>query len=308
MPRLIGLNDGINTIGNYTSKPILAQESLSDSNIQNAKTLINQQWKSWDKVQDEAFLGFNSLEPGRGYVINTTGVSSAKLPDDAPMIIWDVPAIVGDNMLAFPLNNVKMDVNPRVEADVFRRVEATRWKSYLKNAEDEFQGFLLYVQEQGYYVKVKKVMSDILPEIKSWVTDQLKSYQLIQGMSGYARKDHNHDDRYVTQTEFYNQFSVRQVYSNQIDLTWGNYFVINFSNGSDIRFLNVPILGGGAFRVFFIELRNAANYYITWPSGIIWNKGVAPTFTSNKRDILGFMLTESNTIFGFRVGKDLPLS
>lgn len=170
----IQVKPGINTVGNYTVADIPAVKAFVDANIHNAKTLKDKKWVSWDKGSPELFNGFNDVESCRGYVVNARKGALVYLEDDYVADIYDVPAILGDNMLCVPLQDVDVtETNKRFSANVYKKVINNRWVSFTKGSPVAFQGFLKFDENQGYFVKVTEVFPDkrgsYLPDVLRYI-------------------------------------------------------------------------------------------------------------------------------------------
>lgn len=78
-----------------------------------------------------------------------------------------------------------------------------------------------------------------------------------------------------------------------INLSLGNYFTNTVTGASTIAVTNVG--ASGTVSSFILELVNGGSAAITWPTGITWAGGVAPTLTSSGTDVLGFYTSNNGT-------------
>ena len=78
-----------------------------------------------------------------------------------------------------------------------------------------------------------------------------------------------------------------------LDVSLSNYFVCNCSGSMTFSFSNVP--SDADVISLVIELHNAGNHVLTFPSNVKWGGGAAPTFTAGASDLIGFITTDGGT-------------
>lgn len=88
-------------------------------------------------------------------------------------------------------------------------------------------------------------------------------------------------------------------------LASGTYFIKTFVAGAiTMSVAGTPV--AGIVASFIFDMTNAGLATITWMTGTKWALGVAPTFTSAGRDILGFYTHDGGTTWvGLVLGKDV---
>lgn len=89
--------------------------------------------------------------------------------------------------------------------------------------------------------------------------------------------------------------------NGELDLSLARYFKITLTSPLVVSLTNKPT---DEVYVYFVELKNAGNFNITWQGAIKWNKNQSPAFLANKTDLIGFLQTKE-TLFGFRIGKEI---
>lgn len=89
-----------------------------------------------------------------------------------------------------------------------------------------------------------------------------------------------------------------------IDISKGDYFVLDMRTPISLSIINEPSKERSPFYAFILEVINADRYSLTWLPNTIWEKNVAPTFTSSTRSIFSFIVGDGD-IVGVRVAQDL---
>ena len=93
-----------------------------------------------------------------------------------------------------------------------------------------------------------------------------------------------------------------------IPLSSGNLFSINLNtNISGVTLLDVPSTSGVSMGFSLIFTADGTARSVTWPSGVKWAGGTAPTLTSTsgKIDVLSFLTTNNGTSYlGFVGGQN----
>jgi len=78
-----------------------------------------------------------------------------------------------------------------------------------------------------------------------------------------------------------------------IDLTAGNFISATVAGATTWTFSNP--LASPAATGFILQLTNGGSAAITWPSGIKWAGGTAPTLTASGIDVLTFITPDGGT-------------
>lgn len=95
-----------------------------------------------------------------------------------------------------------------------------------------------------------------------------------------------------------------QVVNGVIDISKGDYFVLDMRTPVSLSITNEPSKEAAPFYSFILEVINADRYSLTWLPNTIWEKNVAPTFNSSTRSIFSFIAGDGD-IVGVRVAQDL---
>lgn len=109
-----------------------------------------------------------------------------------------------------------------------------------------------------------------------------------------------------------NNLELRSSYVNQADDQSGTNFNINFLLGDYFKLtstgtttISVNNFPSNKVAAVLLECVNFGEKTITWPTGIKWAGGTAPTFTSTGIDIISIIKDKNNVYRGFVLGKDV---
>lgn len=91
-----------------------------------------------------------------------------------------------------------------------------------------------------------------------------------------------------------------------IDLPEASVFTKTITENTNFSVIDTEATG--IVDSFVLELTNAGSFTIGWPTGVIWDKGIAPTLTTGI-DILGFYTYDEGTTWrGVLIGSDMKAS
>lgn len=92
--------------------------------------------------------------------------------------------------------------------------------------------------------------------------------------------------------------------ANEIDLAAGNWFTKTIAANTTFTTTTVPATGTVAS--FLLELTNAGAYTLTWMSGMKWEGGVQPTWTTSGKDLIAVYTHDNGTTWnGLAVARNL---
>ena len=116
----------------------------------------------------------------------------------------------------------------------------------------------------------------------------------------------NRDGDYASNLE------LRGSFVRQADDQSGTNFNINFNNGDYFKLtatgtsaITVNNFPNNKVAAVILECVNFGGKTITWPTGIKWASGTAPTLTSTGIDIISIIKDKNNVYRGFILGKDV---
>ena len=78
-----------------------------------------------------------------------------------------------------------------------------------------------------------------------------------------------------------------------IDVSTSNFWICNCVSDLTFSFSNVP--SDADVVSVILQLHNAGNYVMTFPTSVKWGGGSAPSFTASGSDLLGFISNDSGT-------------
>jgi len=87
--------------------------------------------------------------------------------------------------------------------------------------------------------------------------------------------------------------SVVAVAYSDVDLSLGNVHTKTITATETITFSNVPAAGIGSS--FTLILTDGGSNVVTWPMGVLWPLGIAPTLSEYGQDILVFTTIDAGT-------------
>lgn len=92
--------------------------------------------------------------------------------------------------------------------------------------------------------------------------------------------------------------------SNEIDLAAGNWFTKTITG--DISLTTTTVPASGTVASFLLELTNAGAHTITWMSGMKWEGGIQPTWTSSGKDLIAVYTHDGGSTWnGIAVARNL---
>ena len=101
---------------------------------------------------------------------------------------------------------------------------------------------------------------------------------------------------YITAKTFQEQYyDAGSGASVALDLENANNFEYEVTNNATFTFDNPP--GAPKAFGFTLVLENGGAYTITWPTGVLWANGNAPTLTTSGKDILVFYTYDTGTTY-----------
>lgn len=163
-------SEGIYAVGNPTTS-LQAISTLVSGNILEVKTLVNGVWKSWVQGSADEFQGISYFEPGRAYIIKTSGGVTISFPEDEVIDIMEIPVINGSNLITVPYNT-STGPNNRFTADLVKKLEDQKWLSWNQGAPVDFQGFLSLESGAGYYANVISINDTV----RDWLEEGIPLY------------------------------------------------------------------------------------------------------------------------------------
>lgn len=92
--------------------------------------------------------------------------------------------------------------------------------------------------------------------------------------------------------------------TGSVTLNWNNggYQYGTITGITTLSWSNLP--PSGLAQGLTLELTNPGNYAVTWPTGVKWPGGTAPTRTSNGIDLYEFVCRDGSTVRGAQAQKD----
>lgn len=170
MAQLTFNDPGLYLIGNFTNNTIDIS-AANTFNIISVKTIINGEWKSWNRDADPSFNGINQYEPGRGYIIDCDNSAIIDFQSDDLIDIMSIPVILGNNLLASPVN-MPAGINDRYTPKEIKTLVNFAWESWHKDAPASYNGVSTLEQAKGYYVNIieynqsiKELIGKDIPEM-----------------------------------------------------------------------------------------------------------------------------------------------
>lgn len=111
----------------------------------------------------------------------------------------------------------------------------------------------------------------------------------------YATLGHNHDADYSDITHNHVSRDEGTHSSGACDLSTGNVFSITVSGALSISLTNAP---SGETSFALLKITNGGSATVSWPIGIKWPGGTAPSLTASGLDLVVLMLDSSGTYYG----------
>lgn len=148
------INKGVNSLGN-TSNQDISLDNVN-TNLNSVKVLVDGTWKSWTVGTPVQFQGTTTIEKGKGFVSSASDPLTINVNDEQ-VDMNTVNISSGLNFLCFPYNKPILNgLLPRIKTNTMKTLNGS-WKSWVKGAPNEFQGFTNINNTNGYICNVEKI-------------------------------------------------------------------------------------------------------------------------------------------------------
>ena len=210
------------------------------------------------------------------------------------------------NEWADQLNTTQIEINTS-ETNAANSALAAESVSGLANYRGSWSSGETYAQGESVLFNSTYWISDIDNNIGNTPADDANwsSIASLQELTGKA--DLSGADFTGTLTTLHNTVT-STANSLVIDCSTGNHFTHVLTENTTISFTNVPTTNKAyLFGVDIIQDAGASGFVVTWPAGILWPAGSAPTLTTTASavDKFGFSVTDGSTVDSLGSIKDV---